>query len=140
MVLHMSEHWKRIPGYPDYEASDLGRIKSRGRWMTHHRHHTPMWWKEKILKPHLSNKGHLYVSICTETFFVHRLVALTWIGPAPFLTAIVRHWDDDKMNNTPRNLRWGTQHDNMMDCLRNGTQLGGYRPAGSHQISPGVFE
>lgn len=52
--------------------------------------------------------------------FVHRLVALAWIGPPPFAGAFVLHADDDPTNNHASNLRWGTQVENMEDRYKNG--------------------
>lgn len=137
----MSERWKPIPGWPDYEASNYGRIRSVGRWMVHHRFGIPMWWKEKILKPAKTTGGHLFCVLPPrKNRAVHKLVALAWLGPPPFPGAVVRHRDDNKHNNRLSNLAWGTQKDNMQDAIRNGHSLGGYRPKGSRQVSPGVFQ
>tara|TARA_B100001094_G_scaffold25018_1_gene20963 strand:- start:691 stop:1170 length:480 start_codon:yes stop_codon:yes gene_type:complete len=50
---------------------------------------------------------------------VHHLVAEAWHGPRPE-GLLCLHRDDDKLNNTPENLYWGTQSQNMRDCIRNG--------------------
>jgi HNH endonuclease/NUMOD4 motif len=133
--------WKPIPGWPEYEASDGGRIKSITRVCPHNRYPgKTMIWKEKILKPGRQHSGHLFVVLTGQKAVrVHRLVALAFIGPAPFPGALVRHVDDDPSNNKPSNLVWGTQKENMADAIRNGQHLGGYRPKGSTHIGGGVF-
>lgn len=129
----MVEKWKPIPEFDGYEASNAGRIRSVGRWMAHHRYPSKlMWWKEKILKPGSQMSGHLFVTLPPQRAYrVHRLVALTWIGPPPFDGAMVLHRDDDPSNNNYANLKWGTQRENMADAKRNGRKLGGHRPRGS---------
>ncbi len=45
------ERWKAIPGFDDlYEVSNLGRIKSLGRWLPVHFNGTEYWRPEKILR------------------------------------------------------------------------------------------
>jgi hypothetical protein len=56
---------------------------------------------------------------------VHILVALTYIGKRPYKAAQVRHWDDNKVNNAPSNLLYGSQLENMADAKRNGIKMGG---------------
>jgi len=51
--------------------------------------------------------------------FVHRLVAVTFIGPAPFAGAMVLHHDDIPTNNKPGNLYWGTHAENVADARLN---------------------
>lgn len=44
---------------------------------------------------------------------VHQLVCEAFHGPKPFPEAVVIHKDEDAHNNTPMNLKWGTQKENM---------------------------
>lgn len=135
------EQWRPIPGYPDYAASDCGRIKSVGRWMSHHRWGTQMWWKEKILRPARARGGYLFVVVGKKrNRFVHSLVCLAWHGPRPFAKAKALHWDDIRTHNAATNLRWGTQSQNVRDAARNGKFIGGFRPAGSRHVGGGVFQ
>lgn len=48
-----------------------------------------------------------------KTYKVHRLVCEAFHGPAPFDGAVVMHLDEDSRNNSPQNLRWGTQRENL---------------------------
>ncbi len=137
----MTEVWLPCAEWPGYEVSDLGRVRSVGRWMIHHRHKTNMWWKEKVLKPGAQKSGHLFVVLTGQRAVrVHRLVAQAFIGSPPFPDAQVLHWDDNPANNVSTNLRYGTCKDNADDQKRNGVSMGGYRPRGSRQIAPGVFQ
>ena len=48
-----------------------------------------------------------------KTFKIHRLVCEAFHGPPPFDGAVVMHIDDDPANNTPENLKWATQKENL---------------------------
>lgn len=119
----MSAKWKTISEFPNYEVSQDGHVRSKGRWCTHNLHGTRFWKKGKILTPGRRRGGKLAVNI-PQPRLVHRLVALAWIGPPPFEGAYVLHWDDDPINNHCKNLRWGSQLENMADAKRNGIKLG----------------
>lgn len=47
---------------------------------------------------------------------IHRLVAQTWIGPAPSSKHEVCHKDGNTVNNDYENLYWGTNADNVADA------------------------
>jgi hypothetical protein len=57
--------------------------------------------------------------------FVHRLVAITWIGPPPSKLHCVLHDDDDPANNSAYNLKWGTNKNNSADMTSKGRQSRG---------------
>lgn len=54
---------------------------------------------------------------------VHYLVALAFLGPRPEGLDIA-HYDGDKSNNRPDNLRYTTRADNMADGVRLGMTYG----------------
>ena len=56
--------------------------------------------------------------------YLHRLVALAWI-PNPNNYPIVCHKDNVVTHNWYKNLYWGTQKDNMQQCIRDGRTLKG---------------
>lgn len=111
----MEEIWKPIPGAPRYQASSEGRIKGPRR----------------ILKPQNHPLGYRIVSVEFDGRFtsktVHSLVALAFLGPRP-AGKEVAHWDGDKTNNGPFNLRYCTHAENMADNKRNGVWCG-HRPS-----------
>ena len=49
-------------------------------------------------------------------YFVHRLVAAAFVGPAPFDGAMVLHHNDDPTHNHPSNLYWGDRTQNGRDA------------------------
>ncbi len=55
-----------------------------------------------------------------KNFFVHRLLAITFISPPPFAKAQVRHADGNPQNNALENLSWGTSAQNAQDKVRHG--------------------
>lgn len=48
-----------------------------------------------------------------KNYKIHRLVCEAFHGPAPFDRAVVIHIDENALNNSPANLRWGTQKENL---------------------------
>jgi len=92
----MAEEWRDIPGYEGiYQVSDLGRVK---RVATEH-----------ILKPRRNRWGYLQVQLSVrtnrKTWVVHRLVALTFIGPRP-QGCDINHRNGIKTENHLDNLEY----------------------------------
>ncbi len=99
-----------IPGFPDYEVSDTGRVWSHygsGRW----------------LKPCINRGGYLKVVLYENdklfSKIVHRLVAIAWI-PNPHNLPQVNHRDGNKTNNHARNLEWVTSKENVGHAVNTG--------------------
>lgn len=124
------EVWKDIPGYEGlYQASNMGRVRSlprvvdRGRWGS-------SCIRGRTLKPG-SNKGYQFVILRrngkSETRFIHRLVAETFIGPLPE-GLCTRHMDGNPGNNAVSNLEYGTGSENQLDLY----QYRGYH----HRLHP----
>ena len=58
--------------------------------------------------------GSRYIKVFRgRTYKVARLICEAYHGPAPFPGAVCMHLDEDARNNTPDNLRWGTQRENL---------------------------
>ena len=55
----------------------------------------------------------LYKDGHQKSNFVHRLVALTFLGEPSSPDLVVNHKDGNKLNNIPENLEWITQEENM---------------------------
>lgn len=76
----------------------------------------------RYIKQHLNNNGYYYAYLYKEgkrhKYLVHRLIAEHFI-PNPNNYPIVRHLDDNKLNNTLSNLAWGTASDNQKDSVIN---------------------
>ena len=102
-----------MPGHPMYEVSDHGRLRS---------------WKGDGSRPRLMNpspnRGYLSVLLDRKFRRVHRMVAMAFLGPPPFDRALVRHLNDDPLDNRVSNLAWGNWADNARDRKRNGSRGG----------------
>lgn len=100
----MSEEiWKPIPELEGYEASSFGNVRS----------------KRKVLhrRPFLARGDKLYCKTdCwakNKGLFVHRLVALAFLGKPPEGQNTVDHLDGDGTNNRPENLEWVSLTENL---------------------------
>ena len=121
-----TEEWRNIPGYPGYQASSLGRVRSLDRVDTLPGGFTRKR-KGRVLRGHKSHGYVMYtpsVNSVITTVTGHKLVMLAFAGP-PKDGEIVCHYDGDRSNNAVANLRYGTHKDNEADKERHGTRLWG---------------
>lgn len=103
----MSEEWRAAPSAPEFEVSNLGRIRRAG----------------KLLKGARWTTGYIYVQTTIgatapcgkRALGVHVLVCEAFHGPRPFAGAIPRHRDGVPYNNSAANLCWGTHKENAAD-------------------------
>ena len=123
----MAEVWKKIPGYPGYDASDLGRIRSyKGV-----NQNAPLRKKPRIMKQRIpKSDGYPRVTLQDKegkkvVRQVHLLIARTFLGPAK--GRVVLHKDGKRKNRKPSNLRYGTHQVNMDDKYIHGTHGMGER-------------
>lgn len=111
------ETWKPIPGFPGYDVSDHGRIRSYrrrygvGNWITEQD-------PQRILRQGTKSRGYKFVQLMNgsgvEVKQVHSLVMLAFVGPCPDGLEIC-HNDNDPSNNSLSNLRYDTHIGNMRD-------------------------
>lgn len=119
------EVWRNIPGFPDYQASDLGRIRSRksGAWQT------------LRATPH-SKTGYLVVSPRVDGRYVarsvHRLVAAAFLGEAHGRD--VNHKNGDKHDNRLANLEYVCRGENHRRAYRTGWRGPVGRKLGCEQV------
>lgn len=118
-----------IPGFPGYYVSKRGRVYTRRRvglgrksnnWVGDL--NTVGYWRE--LTRVVSNKG--YYRLVLQDYYhnrhyvqVSRLVALAWV-PNPENKPQVCHKDNNPKNNFYKNLYWGTQSENIQQCVKDG--------------------
>ena len=105
----MEQVWSKIPGYSHYEVSNDGYVRSDFKGVLH------------TLKPFYSYVGYPMVKMTPDTGkrtnrTIHSLVAQAFCeNPKPELYSVVRHLDDNPLNNVYTNLEYGTQQMNMDD-------------------------
>ena len=105
----MPEEWRAVPSYPWLEVSSHGGM----RWAEGH--------GPKVgtsLKTYLRN-GYRVATVNRTTKNYHHLVCEAFHGEKPFPEAVARHLDDDRTNNHPDNLAWGTKSQNWHDSVKN---------------------
>jgi hypothetical protein len=111
----LSEIWKPVPNYEGiYEISNYGNfavLKKDGR----------------VLRKLNSATHYLSVSCKSlnggiqKSLYIHRLVALVFIGKRPD-GMVIRHLDGNRYNNRSDNLSYGTVQQNHEDVVKHGTQ------------------
>lgn len=113
----MMERWKPIDGYPNYEVSDLGRVRRSEPG--------PLTWVGRIL--HGSDQlGYRRVSLLrdgnVDRHTIHRLVLSAFGPPAPSEDHECNHIDGDRANNRVSNLEWVTSSENTRHAIDVGLQ------------------
>lgn len=111
----MQEIWVYIEGYNNfYQVSNLGRVRSVDRIVTHKR--GPRRRKGQIIAPVMHNKGYPMAGLTfkgkKKNIKIHRLVAQSFI-PNPRNKPQVNHIDGNKLNNIVTNLEWVDNKENM---------------------------
>jgi len=122
------EIWLPVPEWPEYEVSNLGRVRSLDRYVTQRKFDTTYTrlMRGRMLAQSLMSSGrYLFVTLGNqkkvERPSVHRLVTLTFHGPAPSKHHEAAHNDGDSFNNRESNLRWATPMENTQDKFLHGT-------------------
>lgn len=117
----VKERWRDILGFPGYQVSDLGRVRSF--WIG--RRGAVIQDRPHVLKPKWTGRGRSRprVVLCNKGAhsqrYVYHLVLESFVGKCP-VGMEARHLDDDQSNNRLTNLLWGTRSDNSKDRIRNG--------------------
>lgn len=114
----MTELWRTIKEFPEYEISNQGRLRrsiEKGfRYLRGSIH------KQGYIHYFLSQDGKEFGRLA------HRLVAIAFLSPPtdPSHTKVC-HNDSNPKNNVWTNLRWDNQTGNISDRRPNGTELDG---------------
>lgn len=111
-VMGQKEVWKAVPGFEDYEVSNLGRVKSL------------KCGRQKFLKQYKDFDGYLYVKLGNKhkykKFSVHQLMAICFFNHKPCgLKNVVDHKDNNQSNNILSNLQVVT---NRINCSKDKTR------------------
>lgn len=116
------ETWRCAVGFPGYEVSTWGRVKSiprvvggrDGKFRRVRGGVLSPWLSSKRPMVALRNCGNRSMSV-----YVHCLVLRAFVGPRPEGLQCC-HYDDMPANNRLENLRWDTAKSNVGDAIRNG--------------------
>jgi len=117
------EIWKDIKGYEGlYQVSNLGRVKSLQRYVTHNFGGKKIV-RERILKQIINGSGYYLVCLHIlgkqKNHHIHRLLSDHFI-PNPDNKPQVNHIDGNKLNNNIKNLEWATSSENTQHAIDNG--------------------
>jgi hypothetical protein len=108
---NVEEEWKIIPGFSNYEASALGRIRRRTRCKSSE--------AGRVLKP--AKARYLRVSLVRNgkaiNENIHRLVAITFLGAPPTGKPQVNHKNGVKYDNRVENLEWVSAKENKQHSI-----------------------
>lgn len=113
MIPMENELWRQVVGWPAYEVSTMGGVRSaRG----------PI--------KQFTIYGYMSFNVCDgrykrKSLRTHREVLRAFCGDRPDLFAC--HIDGNPTNNRLSNLRWGSAKDNEADKIRHGRSLRGSR-------------
>lgn len=106
--------WRAICGFAGYEVSSAGLVRSLKKRVP------------RVLSVEVDKDGYRRVQLFKDGRyfhrFVHRLVADAFLPRPTSDRLLVCHNDGSRSNNTPANLRWGTQKENVADKRAHGTQ------------------
>ena len=129
------ERWLPVAGWPGYEVSDQGRVRSSQRILPDGRTAGGVVLKQTpdrkgYLRVHLRNGGR------SSTKRVHVLVATAFLGRRPQGKQIL-HRNDDKSRNGTADLRYGTRRQNDWDRRGRGRRKGTNR--GSRKETASIY-
>lgn len=116
----MREIWKKIKDYPNYEISNLGKVRALKYYSNVHKKY---YERILILKQKTNKWGYNFVGLSNENGrknkSIHRLVAETFI-PNINNCKEVNHKDGNKNNNKVQNLEWCNRKDNIIHAYKLG--------------------
>lgn len=117
MVEAENREWREIPGFPDYEISNDGRLRRATAGSNSK--------VGRMIRPSLHPSGYPQYGLTLPDgkrahIAAHRLVALAFLPPMSPDKPFILHRNDNKLDARSSELRWGTPQENSNDALRNG--------------------
>lgn len=108
------EVWKQYPDYDFIEVSNLGRVRTKDRYVPS-KNGSKRLVKGRILKPWINNRGYMSVHFRANDksvqLLIHRAVVTCFL-PNPLRLPEVNHKDNNPKNNSVSNLEWCTSQYN----------------------------
>lgn len=122
MEILSPEEWRAISEAPNYEVSSLGRVRSLYRFTVSSNGRVSRRYG-RLLRPALLKSGYFQVVIRGDNNkpmarCVHVLVARAFIGEPESEKMQVNHKNLNKQDNTPGNLEYMTQLENLQHYHR----------------------
>lgn len=115
------EHWVPVPGFPNYEVSNMGRVVNIKTGVD--------------LKPRTTNLGYVQVALYDKGIrmdrVIHRIVAQAFFVDYDD-NIEVRHINGDKTENTVRNLTLGAKKRIAVRIVENGMEFDSLLACGSY--------
>ncbi len=120
---YLDMEWKSVKEYEGfYEVSDAGLVRSLDRYVDLG-NGKQRFYKSRAIAPHINNCGYAAVRLSknstTKTYYVHRLVAQTYI-PNPDNLPQVNHLSGNKRDNSVENLAWTDARGNVLHAYQTG--------------------
>jgi len=116
------EEWRGIEGFPFYDVSSLGRVRS---WKHNRWGRLP---EPRLLKPGIAKNGYPLIVLhgkkadgrwFARSTYVHRLVTEAFVGPRPDGHE-VNHINSDRADARAANLEYVTSSENNTHAIRYG--------------------
>ena len=121
----MEEIWEDIKNYEGlYQASNLGRIRSRYKYNSRSNNNANLSDKYKMIKPIQISRTNNYLKVSlvknkkAKQIRVHKIIAETFIDN-PYNKLEINHKDGNKHNNKVDNLEWCTTKENIRHAYKN---------------------
>ena len=112
-----NEIWKDIPGFPGYQVSNAGRVRSLPRMVK--RGNSTMRIQGSILRFGMS-MGYPFVNLRKAgksiSVKVHKLVGMVFVDN-PKQRPEIDHINTNRKDNRAANLRWVNRHENNMNPI-----------------------
>ena len=104
-----NEKWIECYGHPNYEVSNLGRIRKLP--------------SKRILQGSVSKEGYVQQSIDGKNYSLHRLILQSFFPIENFNEMTVDHINGIRTDNKIENLKWATAEDNILFMVSNRKEL-----------------
>jgi len=131
------EIWKEVIGFPGYEVSNHGRVRSfrgkNGKLKSAPSYMSNYCYKNRYHRVTMSDSNHN-----KRTKTLHRVVLEAFVGLCP-VGHEGCHADGNIHNNHIENLRWDTVKNNHIDMIKHGNSLVGEKNHNSKLTNDNIY-